>query len=200
MIVVGLTGGIGSGKTTVAEEFKKLGIPIYIADKEAKKLMKTSIAIKKKLIELFGEDAYIDGELNKNFIADIIFNDEYYLKKMNDIIHPAVGEHFKSWMEKKESPYVIKEAAVLFENGGNHNCDFVITVTAPKKIRIDRLLKRDKTTLEKIEAIMKNQWDDERKIVFSDFVVENKDIKNLKYQVIDVHHKILNKIKGLERF
>lgn len=193
MIIVGLTGGIGSGKTTVAKEFEALGIPVYIADDEAKKLMRKSKIIKRKLVQLFGDKAYIKGELNKPFIADIIFNDNSYLEKMNAIIHPRVAKHFKKWTLKQTAPYVIKEVAILFENGGHKQCDYVITVTAPIGLRIERLLKRDKTTKRKIKAIMKNQWNDEDKVKLSDFVIDNITLESTKKQVVNVHSQILKR-------
>jgi len=191
MIVVGLTGGIGSGKTTVAEQFKALGVPVYIADEEAKKLMKRSKIIKRKLIHLFGDEAYIDGELNKPFIANIIFNDKTYLEKMNAIIHPRVNKHFQKWASKQEAIYVIKEVAILFENDGYKACDYVITVTAPKGLKIKRLLKRDNTTRSKIEAIMNNQWTDEEKVKRSDFVIENIELENTKNQILRINNQLL---------
>lgn len=191
MIIVGLTGGIGSGKTTVAKEFKALGIPIYIADEEAKKLMMTSKVLKRKLMELFGHEAYVDGKLNKPFIADAIFNHKEYLDKMNAIVHPCVANHFKKWLFKQQSPYVIKEAAILFENGSYKQCDILITVTAPKELKIKRLLKRDNTTLEKIEAIMKNQWNDNEKIKLSNYVIDNADLESTKEQVLEIHQQII---------
>ena len=192
MIIVGLTGGIGSGKTTVAKAFNALGIPVYIADDEAKKLMHTSKVLKRKLIELFGKDAYLEGSLNKPYIANIIFHDKNYLEKMNAIVHPQVAKHFKKWLLKQQSPYVIKEAAILFENGTYKQCDVLITVTAPKAMKIERLLKRDNTSVEKIEAIMKNQWSDAQKIKLSDFVIDNSDLENTKLQVLKIHQQILN--------
>lgn len=194
MIVVGLTGGIGSGKTTVAKQFMVLGIPVYIADEEAKKLMNTSQVIKRKLIQLFGNEAYVNDRLNKPFIANIIFNDKSYLEKMNAIVHPQVATHFKKWVLKQNAPYVIKEVAILFENDGYKQCDYVITVTAPKNIRIERLLERDATTKDKIEAIMKNQWSDEEKIKLSDYVIANIDLENTKRQVHKIHKEILKSI------
>ncbi|PKQ44874.1 dephospho-CoA kinase [Confluentibacter flavum] len=191
MIIVGLTGGIGSGKTTVAKEFQALGVPIYIADEEAKKLMNTSKVLKRQLTNLFGEQAYVDNELNRPFIADIIFKNESYLQKMNAIVHPKVGMHFKKWASKQRTDYVIKEAAILFENNGYKQCDFVITVTAPKNIRIERLLKRESTTKEKIEAVMNNQWPDDAKVKLSHFVIDNITIENTKEQVLKIHHEIL---------
>lgn len=195
MIIVGLTGGIGSGKTTVAKEFKALGIPVYIADNEAKNLMVRSKVIKRKLIQLFGPNAYVDDELNKGFIADIIFNDKTYLSKMNAIVHPRVARHFEKWIAKQNALYVIKEVAILFENGGYKACDYIITVTAPKEIRIKRLLKRDNTSKEKIEAIMKNQWSDDRKVELSDFVIENISLESTRDQVLKIHKQIVENLK-----
>ncbi|WNH09705.1 dephospho-CoA kinase [Thalassobellus suaedae] len=196
MIIVGLTGGIGSGKTTVAKVFKeKLGIPVYIADEEAKKLMNRSKIIKRKLIQLFGANAYVNEELNKPFIANIIFNDKVYLQKMNAIVHPRVAKHFQKWVLKQEAPYIIKEVAILFENDGYKQCDFVITVTAPKDLRIKRLLQRDNTTKANIEAIMNNQWTDEEKVKRSHFVIENISLENTKEQVLEVHNQILKNLQ-----
>ncbi|MDO5981179.1 dephospho-CoA kinase [Flavivirga spongiicola] len=193
MIIVGLTGGIGSGKTTVAKEFEALGIPVYIADVEAKNLMHKSKIIKRKLTQLFGNKAYINGALNKRYIADIIFTNKAYLQKMNDIIHPRVARHFEKWVLKQDTPYVIKEVAILFENNGHKACDYVITVIAPKDLRIKRLLIRDNTTKDKIQAIMKNQWTDEEKVKHSDYVIDNIDLKITKNLVADIHKDILKR-------
>jgi dephospho-CoA kinase len=195
MIVVGLTGGIGSGKTTVAKQFELLGIPVYIADEEAKKLMNRSKIIKRKLIELFGNEAYINNQLNRPFIAGIIFKDKDALHKMNAIIHPRVAKHFNKWLLKQKAPYVIKEAAILFENGGYKFCDSVITVIAPKALRLSRLINRDNTTEDKIEAIIKNQWTDEQKVKLSQFVINNVDLENTKEQVVKVHNQLLETLR-----
>lgn len=192
MIIVGLTGGIGSGKTTVAKEFYALGIPIYIADVEAKKLMNTSKVIKKELIELIGKEAYVQNELNRPFLASTIFNDKDYLQKMNEIVHPRVAKHFEKWVSKQTSPYIIKESAILFESGGYKKCDKIITVTAPLDIRIERLLQRDHTTKEKINDIINNQWSDEEKLKHSHFVIVNDTLDETKVQVIYIHKQILN--------
>lgn len=194
MIIVGLTGGIGSGKTTVANLFLELGIPVYIADEEAKKMMHTSKIIKRKLIKLFGEEAYVDNSLNKPYIANIIFNDKHYLQKMNAIIHPKVAKHFNTWVLKQNTPYVIKEVAILFENNGHKFCDQIITVVAPKATRLERVLKRDKTSKEKVEAIMKNQWSDAQKIERSNFVIHNKSLDETKAQVLKIHEQILHSV------
>ncbi|MDO6759110.1 dephospho-CoA kinase [Tamlana sp. 2_MG-2023] len=195
MTIVGLTGGIGSGKTTVAKMFNEVGIPVYIADVEAKKLMNASSVVKQELIELFGENAYLKEGLNKPFIANIIFNDKSYLQKMNAIVHPRVAEHFEAWVLEQRSAYVIKEVAILFENGGDKACDYVISVTAPKSIRMERVLKRDGTTKEKIEAIMNNQWTDAKKVTLSDFVVFNTVLEETKRQVLNIHEEILRNLK-----
>ncbi len=191
MIIVGLTGGIGSGKTTVAKEFSSLGIPVYIADDEAKTLMISSKGIKRKLIKLFGNQAYIDDKLNKPYIADAIFNNRDLLEQMNTIIHPKIANHFKKWLLKQHGFYVIKEAAILFENGGYKDCDVIITVTAPKELKIKRLLKRDNTNVTKIEAIMENQWRDDEKLKLSNYVIYNADLKTTKQQVLKIHQQIL---------
>ena len=194
MTIVGLTGGIGSGKTTVAKAFNALGIPVYIADEEAKKLMNQSKVIKRKLIALFGEEAYKNDQLNRPFIADVIFNDKSILEQMNAIVHPRVASHFKKWVLKQKVPYVIKEVAILFENGGHKACDFVVTVTTPKAVRVERLLTRDNATKERIEAIMNNQWEDRERIRLSDFVIENIDLEKTQQRVLEIHQEILNKI------
>ncbi|MBQ0768684.1 MAG: dephospho-CoA kinase [Bizionia sp.] len=191
MKTVVLTGGIGSGKTTVAKMFATLGVPIYIADDEAKKLMVTSKVIKQKLIALFGDAAYKDNVLNRPFLAESIFNNKALLEQMNAIVHPEVKTHFMDWKAQQKAPYVIKEAAIVFENGSYKNYDFIITVYAPKAIKMDRVLQRDTTTEEKIEAIMKNQWPDEEKIKLSNYVIENLNLDKTKKQVLAIHSKLL---------
>jgi len=191
--IVGLTGGIGSGKTTVANFFSEQGIPVYIADIEAKSLMNRSKIIKRKLIKLFGNEAYDQDELNRSFIAHKIFNDAKLLEQMNSIVHPKVTSHFKRWLKKQDAPYVIKEAAILFENGTYTNLDLIITVIAPENTRIQRVIKRDQSSKEKVKAIINNQWSDAEKIELSDFVIENIDLKDAKKQVEKIHQKILKK-------
>ena len=194
MIIVGLTGGIGSGKTTVARMFNELGVPVYIADLEAKKLMKTSKVIKRKLIQLFGDEAYVDGELNRPYLANNIYNDKALLLKMNAIVHPKVKAHFIKWKKKQDFVYVIKETAILFENNSYQDCDFVITVTASEKDRIQRVILRDNSSYEKVKAVMNNQWSDEEKVKFSNFVIENTNLSETVNQVRIIHQKILKQI------
>lgn len=195
MIIVGLTGGIGSGKTTVARMFNELGVPVYIADLEAKKLMKTSKVIKRKLIQLFGDEAYIDGELNRPYLANKIYSDKALLLKMNAIVHPKVKAHFIKWTKKQDFAYIIKETAILFENNSYQDCDFVITVTASEKDRIQRVILRDNSSSEKVKAVMNNQWSDEEKVKFSNFVIENTNLSETENQVRIIHQKILKQIK-----
>ena len=193
MMIVGLTGGIGSGKTTVAKAFKKLGVPIYIADVEAKALMNRSKVIKRKLKALFGEDAYINNELNRPFLATKIFNDKMLLEQMNAIVHPKVASHFKRWLKKQQAPYIIKEVAILFENGSYRSCDYIITVTAPEAIRIQRVLKRDNSSVAKVKAIIKNQLPDEEKVKRSNFVIHNLNLEDVKSQVLQIHKQLSTK-------
>lgn len=192
MKVVGLTGGIGSGKTTVARMFENLGVPVYIADKEAKQLMNTSSILRQKLTKLLGEEAYTETELNRPFIASKIFNNKQLLQKMNAIVHPEVRKHFQNWVKQQNTIYVIKEAAIIFEEQMQSQYDKIILVTADKQERIKRVLKRDETTEQKIKAIMENQLDDSEKIKLADYVIENNNLKETHVQV-ETLHKILLK-------
>lgn len=194
MHIIGLTGGIGSGKTTVAQMFQELGVPVYIADTEAKLLTNRSKVIRRKLIALLGEEAYVDNEINRPFVAEKIFNDAALLEKVNQIIHPKVRAHFKRWALKQQTPYVIKEAAILFENGGYKECDRTILVVAPLETRIQRIKERDGSSLEQIESRLKNQWEDEKKIPLADFIIHNTELEKTKLQVAEIHSVILNSL------
>lgn len=156
--------------------------------------MNNSKVIKRKLIALFGENAYVNGSLNRPFVAKKIFNDKDLLNKMNAIVHPKVGTHFQRWHKKQNTPYVINEAAILFENNSYKQYDAIITVTAPEEVRIQRVIKRDTTTEKKVRAIISNQWSDEKKTALSTFVINNLDIEDTKKQVVDVHKRILETI------
>lgn len=191
MKIVGLTGGIGSGKTTVSKMFSALGVPVYIADVEAKKLTNTSKVIRRKIISIFGEKSYKDEVLDSKYIANIVFNDSEKLEKLNNIIHPKVVKHFKKWVAKQEGVYCIKEAAILFENGGYKNCDATILVTAPETIRIKRVLQRDGVTKEEVRARMKNQWSDTKKRSLTRLVIENIDLEKTEEDVLKMHRKLL---------
>ncbi|WP_228851967.1 dephospho-CoA kinase [Aegicerativicinus sediminis] len=191
MKIIGLTGGIGSGKTTVANMFRELGVPVYVADLEAKNLMNTSKVIKRQLIEKFGDQAYSNGELNRNFLAAKVFNDEVELKKINNIVHPKVKEHFEKWLTKQTSPYIIKEAAIIFEHNRQHEYDAIILVVSDKQKRLERVMKRDNSTREKVISIMNNQMADDVKIPLSDYIIENTTIEDTKIQVEKLHQKLL---------
>lgn len=191
MKIVGLTGGIGSGKTTVAKFFEALGVPIYIADDEARKIMETSIPVRDEIKSLLGEETYRAGKPNRALIASKVFKNGKLLQALNKIVHPRVREHFEAWAQRQDAPYVIYEAAVLFENGGEKNCDHTILVTAPKETRIERLLKRDRSTQKEIEARMAAQWSDERKSSLADFQIENLFLAQTKKSVIALHQKLL---------
>lgn len=190
MKIVGLTGGIGSGKSTVAKFFAELGVPIYIADDAGKYLLANSKVVKRKMIALLGDECYINNEPNKKFIANVIFNDKDKLAAVNAIIHPKVAQHFKRWMKKQTSPYCIKEAAILFENGGYLQCDYTILVTAPEDVRIARVQERDNVTKKQVLARMKNQWPDSVKIPLANYVIVNTDIELTKQEVKKLHKKL----------
>lgn len=190
MKIVGLTGGIGSGKTTVAAMFKELGVPVYIADDEAKKLTNTSKVIRRKLTKLLGDETYKDNALNRKFVASKIFNDTELLKQVNAIIHPKVGAHFKRWLQKQKGPYCIKEVAILFENGSYKQCDLTILVTSPLEARIKRVMDRDTTSKDAVLERVKNQWLDSEKIKLADIVIDNTDLSKTKAQVQKIHSSL----------
>ena len=195
MKVVGLTGGIGSGKTTVLSMFLDLGVPVYIADIEAKKLTNTSKVIRKKIIALLGENSYLKKEINKKYVADKIFNDHELLKKLNKIIHSKVANHFKKWVDKQNGLYCIKETAILFETASYKLCDYTILITSPKEERIKRLKKRDQLTRKEIENRMNNQWSDIEKSQLADAVIENALLKNTQKKVEEVHLFLLKRFE-----
>ncbi len=191
MNIVGLTGGIGSGKTTVAKVFKTLNIPVYNSDIEAKKLMNSNSKIKKQLISEFGNNVYVNNILNKKYLANIIFNNKQKLEIVNSIVHPVVKEHFKKWASLQTSPYVIKENAILFESGMQKDVNSIITVISPIEIRIQRVINRDNTTYKDVNARIKNQISDEEKIKKSDFVIINDDKQLIIPQILAIHNKII---------
>lgn len=180
MIQIGVTGGIGSGKSTVCKIFKLLKVPVFEADNEARFLQNNHPQIKEELIKLFGRDIYnTDGTLNRKKLAGYIFNDKELLLKVNEIIHPQVQKLYKQWLKNySNSDYIIYEAAILFESGRNKQLDKVILVTAPIKSRIERVVARDKTEPALVEERIKNQLSDKDKIPMADFVIENNN-KNL---------------------
>jgi dephospho-CoA kinase len=171
--IIGLTGGIGSGKTTAANEFAAHGIPVYITDLEAKIVMQSDTVLN-QIHAVFGDAVFENGELVRERLSEIVFNDPDRLTKLNNIVHPAVKQHFKQWLiEHQKDPCIIYESAILFESGSYKECDFIINVVAPLEIRIKRVIDRDKTTREKVLERIKNQWNDEEKSSKSDFIIEN---------------------------
>jgi len=191
MMIVGLTGGIGSGKSTVARMFKELGVPVYDSDKEAKRLMGTSQEVKTAIMDLLGADSYTENGLNRPYIAKKVFNNSELLEKLNKIVHPVVRKHFLDWAKSQESPYVIQETALIFENNAQDNYDYTILVTAPFETRIQRVMDRDKVTEQAVVDRMKNQLDDEKKLEFADFSLENLYLDKTKIKVNKLHLKLL---------
>ncbi|MGL2964680.1 dephospho-CoA kinase [Flavobacterium sp. RSB2_4_14] len=189
--IIGLTGGIGSGKTMVANYMKSLGLPVYIADDEAKKIMKSKEVVSSIKNE-FGNSVFDGDKLNNEKLAQLVFNNPDKLQKLNAIVHPLVKSHFDKWLEQhKDFHFVVKEAAILFESSSYKYCDFIINVTAPIETRIQRVLERDKTDRESILKRIQNQWTDEERALKSDFVIQNSTIKDTENQVDEIL-KILN--------
>jgi dephospho-CoA kinase len=189
---IGITGGIGSGKTYVASVFQSLGIPIFNADIQAKKIMISSRKLTKLLKEEFGNDIYKDSDLNKEKLASIIFSNSDKLQKLNSLVHPIVKEEFNNWCKKQISPYVIKEAAILFESNSHVGLDAVICVSAPLELRIERLLKRDNYSEMEINQRIENQIRQEDKEKQSDYIIVNDERNLLLPQIIEIHEKLIN--------
>lgn len=195
-MVVGLTGGIGSGKSTIAQMFEKLGIPVYVSDKQAQMLIETDENIKQKIISVFGENAYINGKYNRKYVAEIVFNNKDKLRSINEIVHPAVALHFEKWKQKQQAPYVIKEAAILFESGAYRHCDYIITVTAPEPERIRRVIERDGVTEQSVRERMNNQWNDDQKIKLSNEFINNINMESSSLKVQEIHSNLIKKLKS----
>lgn len=192
MIIVGLTGGIGSGKTTIAELFsKQFGIPVYIADSAAKRIIQTDDELREQISDFFGEEAFIDGKYNSSYIAKIVFSDAEKLKRLNAIIHPAVEKDFQKWVKMQVTPYVIKESAILFESGSYKDCDLIISVVAPIHLRIQRVMLRDGVDKKSVENRIKNQWTDQKRIKYSNFVIKNQDKCKILDKIKIIHSEIL---------
>ncbi len=195
MLQIGISGSIGSGKTTVCRLFELLGIPIYYSDWEAKKLMHSDGAVRKKIVTLFGKDIYTsEGELDRKKLAGIVFNDKSSLDQLNQIVHPAVALHSKHWFEKQKAPYAIKEAALLVEIGAHKLLDKLIIVHADLEVRINRVTQRDQVSKEAVLARESKQLSPSEKIKFADFVIDNNGDKSLVRQVLVVHNKLIKQI------
>lgn len=189
---IGVTGGIGSGKSLVCKIFNSLGVPIYEADKRAKELTVNNPNVKESILQAFGAESYLNGGVNNSYLAKKVFQDKGELELLNSIIHPAVAEDYKLWQRQhQEHKYVIKEAAILFESGSYKTCDKVILVDAPINIRLDRVTKRDHVTEEEVRRRMNNQWSSDKKAALSDFIINNDGNEALIPQVMKIHQKLL---------
>lgn len=189
MLKIGITGGIGSGKTTICKLFELLGVPVYYADDASKQLLESDPEIKERVIRLFGTEILEEGnKINRKKVASLVFANEEGLKKLNAIMHPAVGTHFEKWLEQNKSvPYILKEAAILFESGAYKQLDKVITITAPEELRIARVKKRDGTKEEDIKRRMAAQLTEKERIQKSQFTIVNDDQQLVIPQVLALH-------------
>ena len=192
MYQVGLTGGIGSGKTLVSSIIEKLGVPVYCADKKARWLMNNDAALVEGIVSLFGEEAYSDGSLDSSYVAGIVFEKAEKLAELNALVHPAVRNDYSRWVENQSGvPYVMEEAAILFESGANRFLDRMVLVYAPEHIRIRRVMDRDRVEEAEVRQRLKHQMDEEEKRELSDDVIINDEVEMLLPQVISIHERII---------
>lgn len=196
MLKVGITGGIGSGKSIACKIFSSFGVPVYDADSRAKFLIENDPEIVRQITSVFGEEAYQDGKYNRKFISSQVFKDKSLLSQLNQIVHPAVGKDFENWVEKSApSPYVIKEAALMNAASEQNGLDKVIVITAPDALRIQRIQQRDpQRSLSEIEAIIKNQKSEKEFNAIADYIVYNDEVTLMIPQILDIHRQILNQI------
>lgn len=196
MKIIGLTGGIGSGKTTVGKWFAENGIPVYDSDTEAKLLIKENDELRLKISSLLGDEAYEDGVYNRKFVAAQVFANPKLLEKLNEIVHPAVFEHFHNWVKNQKSEFIIKEAAILFESGSYKDCDLIISVVAKEELRVERVVKRDGLDPNQVRDRIRTQWTDELRIKHSDFVINNDlDLSHLKSEFQRVYNELLKRFQ-----
>ena len=196
MLRVGLTGGIGSGKSTVADIFSVLGIPVFKADLVTRQLMEEDEILRTSIKKEFGEDAYTNNTLNRKYLASIVFNDAFQLEKLNAITHPAVIDAAQKWMQQQTTAYVIKEAALMFESASAAGVDLIIGVYAPQHIRIKRVMDRDGVTRQDVLARIDKQIDEEIKMKLCDFVLVNDEQQLLIPQVLELHEKLITTNKS----
>ncbi|MBL4594921.1 MAG: dephospho-CoA kinase [Flavobacteriales bacterium] len=189
-LLVGLTGGIGSGKSTVAKVFESLSVPVFNSDTVAKSIINNDEEVIAQVITTFGA-IYENGKLNSNKMAEVVFNDKTALKKLNNIIHPKVADYFKRWVEENaSSPILIKEAAILIESGAYQQMDKIILVTAPEEIRIERVVQRDNVSEDKVKGRMQAQLSDEEKLTYADFTIDNGGKELIIPQVMEIYNQI----------
>lgn len=194
MLKIGLTGGIGSGKSTVAKVLEVLGVPVYYADEAAKELMHSNELLKQQLILRFGKETYFeDGQLNRKHLSSIVFNNKEKLELLNSLVHPATIADAKEWFNKQQSPYVVKEAALLFESGTAEGLNYIIGVTAPAALRIKRVMDRDAVTADEVKRRMANQVDETLKMKLCDFVLHNNEQELLLPQVLALHIELIKR-------
>ena len=191
MIKIGLTGGIGSGKTTVANMFKSKNIPVFIADVEAKKILNDP-SVAQEVANTFSIPLTNDGLIDKSKLASIVFKDKAALEKLNSIIHPKVHQSFKKWVKNKDASYIIYEAAIIFEKDRASDFDFTILIIAPEEARVQRVVQRDLSSEDEVKSRMKAQWPESKKKKLADFVIENTNLKQTQQQVDKLHAKFLN--------
>jgi dephospho-CoA kinase len=196
---IGVTGGIGSGKTTVCKVFTAIGIPVFSADNEAKKLMESDPQVMEQVNSIAGYDIYQGGTLNRAELAELIFNSRDLLERINGVVHPAVRRQFEIWYSDQEAGYVILEAAILFETGSYKTVDRIITVIAPFEERIERVVRRNSLTREQIMERIRNQSDDEYKISRSDFVIDNSDNRMIIPEILRIHDEIMKQANLRQR-
>lgn len=199
MLRIGLTGGIGSGKSTVAKIFETLGIPVYYADDAGKRLMNENEALKTAIKKNFGDATYTDGQLNRQLLSSLVFNDPQKLALLNSLVHPATIKDAEEWMQQQTSPYAIKEAALIFESGSQGQLDKVIGVYAPATVRVNRVMQRDGVSREAVISRMNKQINEEIKMRLCDYVIHNDEQQLLIPQVVNVDNALKKIISSLQQ-
>ena len=194
MIKVAITGGIGTGKTTISNMFSDKGVPVFNSDEIAKEIMNTNSLLKNEIVTAFGDKVYDKNRLNKEYLSDAIFNNETLLKKINAIVHPYVADEFNSWIKEQDSKYIIYESAIIFENQVEDFFDKIICVTASEEDVISRVMKRNNFSVDKIKSIINKQLPNDAKIQKSDYVIENINISKLSDKVLEIHNYIMGSI------
>ena len=194
MIKVAITGGIGTGKTTISNMFSDKGVPVFNSDEIAKEIMNTNSLLKNEIVTAFGDKVYDKNRLNKEYLSDAIFNNETLLKKINAIVHPYVADEFNSWIEEQDSKYIIYESAIIFENQAEDFFDKIICVTASEEDVISRVMKRNNFSVDKIKSIINKQLPNDAKVQKSDYVIESMNISKLSDKVLEIHNDIMGSI------